>query len=156
MPVWRTLRHNGVAFPDPFLPKGLSVRLVGQELKLSPLAEEMAYQFAKKKDTPYVQDPVFRANFMKYFAKQLPPPATKDTRFEELDFSQFYGLVDDERRQKENITKDAKKTLAQTRKERKEKLKAQFGKAWLDGKEIEGANWMGESPRLLMGRGGDP
>ena len=156
MPVWRTLRHNGVAFPDPFLPKGLSVRLAGQELKLSPLAEEMAYQFAKKKDTPYVQDPVFRENFMRYFAKELPPPATKNTKFEELDFSQFYGLVDDEKRQKESMTKDAKKTLAQTRKERKEKLKAQFGKAWLDGKEIEVANWMVEPPGLFMGRGGHP
>jgi len=67
MPVWRTLTHNGVAFPDPYLPRGLSVRVSGQEVKLSPLAEEMAYQFAKKKDTPYVLDAVFVANFMKYF-----------------------------------------------------------------------------------------
>src|ERR1700693_5750782 len=112
MPVWRTLRHNGVAFPDPFLPKGLSVRLVGQELKLSPLAEEMAYQFAKKKDTPYVQDPVFRTNFMKYFVKQLPPPVTKQTRFEDIDLSQLYKLVDQEKRDKETMTKEAKKSLA--------------------------------------------
>ena len=60
----------------------------------------MAYQFAKKKDTPYVQDPVFRANFMKYFTKELPPPATKKTKFEDIDFSQFYRLVDQEKMQK--------------------------------------------------------
>ena len=79
MPVWKTFRHNGIAFPDPYVPRGLSIRVSGQVIKLSPLAEEMAYQFAKKKDTPYVQDPVFRANFMKYFVKELPPPVTKQT-----------------------------------------------------------------------------
>src|SRR5271169_4284327 len=112
MPVWRTLRHNGVAFPDAYLPRGLSIRISGQEVKLSPLAEEMAYQFAKKKDTPYVQDPVFVANFLKYFVKQLPPPATKQTKFEEIDLSQFYKLVDQEKMQKETMTKEAKKSLA--------------------------------------------
>src|ERR1700690_432025 len=110
MPVWRTLTHNGVAFPDPYLPRGLSIRFSGQEVKLSPLAEEMAYQFAKKKDTPYVQDPVFRTNFMEYFVKELPSPATKQTKFEDLDFSQFYRLVDEEKRQKETTTKETKKS----------------------------------------------
>jgi DNA topoisomerase-1 len=156
MPVWRTLRHNGVAFPDPYLPRGLTVRVSGQEVKLSPLAEEMAYQFAKKKDTLYVQDPVFRANFMKYFVKELPAPVTKQTRFEELDLSQFYRLVDDEKRQKEAMTKEVKKSLAQSRKEKKEKLKEKYGYAWLDERKIEVANWMVEPPGLFMGRGGHP
>jgi DNA topoisomerase-1 len=156
MPVWRTLRHNGVAFPDPYLPRGLAVRVSGQEVKLSPLAEEMAYQFAKKKDTPYVQDPVFRANFMKYFVKELPPPVTKQTKFEELDFSQFYRVVDEEKRDKEAMTKEAKKSLAASRKENREVLRAKYGKAVLDGKEIELANYMVEPPGLFMGRGAHP
>ncbi len=156
MPVWRTLRHNGVVFPDPYIPRGLSVKLSGQELKLSPLAEEMAYQFAKKKDTPYVQDPVFRANFMKYFARELPPPATKQTRFEELDFSQFYRLVDQEKMQKDTMTKEEKKALAASRKEKREALRAMYGKAVLDGKEIELGNYMVEPPGLFMGRGAHP
>ncbi len=153
MPVWRTLRHNGVVFPDPYVPKGLSVKLSGQDLKLSPLAEEMAYQFAKKKDTPYVQDPVFRANFMKYFAKELPQPATRHTKFEELDFSQFYRVVNQEKRQKEDMTKEEKKALAASRKEKREALRAKYGKAVLDGKEIELGNYMVEPPGLFMGRG---
>ncbi len=156
MPVWRTLRHNGVVFPDPYVPKGLSVRLSGQELKLSLLAEEMAYQFAKKKDTPYVQDPVFRANFMKYFTKELPPPATKNTKFEDIDFSQFYRLVDQEKMQKETMTKEGKKALAASRKEKREALRAKYGKAVLDGKEIELANYMVEPPGMFMGRGAHP
>jgi DNA topoisomerase I len=156
MPVWRTLRHNGVVFPDPYIPRGLSVKLSGQELKLSPLAEEMAYQFAKKKDTPYVQDPVFRANFMKYFTKVLPPPATKQTKFEDLDFSQFYRLVDQEKMQKESMTKEEKKALANNRKEKREALRAKYGKAVLDGREIELGNYMVEPPGLFMGRGAHP
>ncbi|MGH9917989.1 MAG: DNA topoisomerase I, partial [Nitrososphaerales archaeon] len=127
MPVWRTLRHNGVVFPDPYLPKGLTVKVSGQVVKLSPLAEEMAYQFAKKKDTPYVQDHVFRENFMKYFVRQLPPPATKQTKFEEVDFSQFYRLVEHEKKDKETMTKEAKKSLAANRKEKREALKARYG-----------------------------
>jgi len=156
MPVWRTLRHNGVVFPDPYVPKGLSVKLSGQELRLAPLAEEMAYQFAKKKDTPYVQDPVFRSNFMKYFVKELPPPATKQTKFEELDFSQFYKLVDQEKMQKETMTKEEKKALANSRKEKRETLRAKYGKAVLDGNEIELGNYMVEPPGLFMGRGAHP
>jgi DNA topoisomerase I len=156
MPVWKTFRHNGIAFPDPYVQKGLSVRILGQEVKLPPLAEEMAYQFAKKKDTPYVKDPVFVANFMKYFVKQLPPPANKQTKFEDVDFSQFYRLVDQEKKDKEVMTKEAKKSLAAARKERREALRAKYGKALIDGKEIEIANWMAEPPGLFMGRGSHP
>jgi DNA topoisomerase-1 len=156
MPVWKTFRHNGIAFPDPYVPKGLSVRASGQEVKLSSLAEEMAYQFAKKKDTPYVQDPVFVANFMKYFVKELSPPAGKQTKFQDVDFSQLFRLVDQEKAQKETMSKEAKKSLALARKEKREKLREKFGKALLDGKEIELTNWMAEPPGLFMGRGAHP
>ena len=50
----------------------MTVTIRGETVALSPMAEEMAYNFAKKKDTPYVQDPVFVGNFMKYFRKELP------------------------------------------------------------------------------------
>jgi DNA topoisomerase I len=156
MAVWRTLTHKGIAFPDPYLPRGLTVRVLGQEVKLSPIAEEMAYQFAKKKDTPYVQDPVFVANFMKYFVKELPSSAPKQVKFQDFDFSQFYRLVDEEKKDKETMTKEAKKSLAASRKEKREKLREAYGKALLDGKEIELANWMAEPPGLFAGRGAHP
>ena len=72
MPVWKTLRHSGVAFPPAHSPTGLTMAIRGEVVTPSPLGDEMAYQFAKKKDTPYVQDPVFVENFMKYFSKELP------------------------------------------------------------------------------------
>ena len=152
---WKTLSHNGVNLPPQYEPDGLSITVRGNPLKLSPLAEEMAYQFAKKKDTPYIQDPVFRSNFMGDFVKQLPPWC-KDAKFEEVDFSSLYAKVDREKVAKESLTKEQKKALAASRKVQREALKARFGRAVLDGKEVDIANWVVEPPGLFMGRGQHP
>ncbi|HUI23363.1 MAG TPA: DNA topoisomerase I [Nitrososphaerales archaeon] len=152
---WKTLSHNGVNFPDLYQPEGLRVRVNGEQVGLSPLAEEMAYNLAKKKDTPYVQDPVFTANFMEDFVKQLPPTC-RGAGFKDVDFSELYRKVDAEKAAKESMTKDQRKTLAAARKERREALKAKFGKAILDGKEVDFANYMVEPPGLFMGRGQHP
>ena len=152
MPVWKTFRHNGIAFPPTHDVKGVGVVIRGQVVSLSPIADEMAYNFAKKKDTPYVRDPVFVENFMKYFAKELPTEF-RGVKYSEIDFSRFYSLVDQEKRTKEAMTKDEKKSLAASRKVRKEEMKGKYGKANIDGKEVEIANWLAEPPGLFMGRG---
>ena len=131
------------------------MRVRGREFELSPLAEEMAYNFAKKKDTPYVLDPVFRSNFMEDFLKQLPAEC-KGAEFKDLDFSELNRKVDTEKAAKDSMTKDERKALTETRKERREVLKAKFGKAILDGKEVDFANYMVEPPGLFMGRGQHP
>jgi DNA topoisomerase I len=155
MPVWKTLRHSGVAFPPEHPVKGLTVTVRGESVALSPLAEEMAYQFAKKKDTPYVKDPVFVENFMKYFSEELPQNL-KGVKFSEIDFSKFYRLVDQEKREKESMSKDEKKRLAASRKEQREAMKTKYGKALIDDKEVDIANWLVEPPGLFMGRGEHP
>ncbi|MDG7028605.1 MAG: DNA topoisomerase I [Nitrososphaerota archaeon] len=152
---WKTLSHSGVNFPDPYVPEGLTVSVGGGDVALSPLAEEMAYNFAKKKETPYVQDPVFRSNFMSDFVKQLPD-RYRGIKFEEVGFSKFYRKVDMEKAAKEGMSKEEKKAQAASRKERREALKAKYGKAILDGKEVDIANWMVEPPGLFMGRGQHP
>jgi len=152
---WKTLSHNGVNFPDHYAPEGLAVVVRGKRVPLSPLAEEMAYQLAKKKDTPYIQDAMFRSNFMGDFVKQLPGWAL-DAKFTDVDFSELYRKVDAEKSAKESMTKEQKKALAVSRKERREALKEKFGKAVLDGKEVDIANWMVEPPGLFMGRGQHP
>ncbi len=124
-------------------------------MELSPLAEEMAYHLAKKKDTPYVHDPIFLSNFMSDFLKQLPSWC-KGSKFEEVDFSQFYAKVDAEKNAKESMGKDQKKTLAASRKEARDALKSDYGFATLDGNRVEIANWMVEPPGLFMGRGQHP
>ena len=152
---WKTLSHNGVHFPPPYEPTGMPVRVSGKSVALSPLAEEMAYLFAKKKDTPYVQDPVFTSNFVDDFLKQLPAWC-KGATYGDIDFSEFYRRVDDEKAAKEAMTKEQKKALAASRKDQREGLKAKYGKAILDGKEVDFANWMVEPPGIFMGRGRHP
>ena len=152
---WTTLSHRGVSFPDEYQPDGLSVKVNGKSVKLSPLAEEMAYNLAKKKDTPYIQDPTFRNNFMGDFVKQLPSEFRK-AKYEDVDFSELFAKVDREKAAKEGMSKEQKKTLAASRKERRESLKKEFGFAVIDGKQVEFANYMVEPPGLFMGRGKHP
>jgi DNA topoisomerase I len=153
---WRTLSHNGVNLPDLYQPEGLLIVVKGRQVALSPLAEEMAYNLAKKKDTPYVQDHTFTSNFMGDFVDQLPPWCKKGAKFEDVDFGELYRKVDAEKALKEGLSKEQKKTLAATRKDRREALKAKYGVAVLDGKEVDIANWMVEPPGLFMGRGQHP
>lgn len=154
-PVWKTMTHNGVAFPEPHLPAGLTVKVKGREVPLTPLADEMAYHLAKKKDTPYVKDPVFLRNFVQDFRKELPDWCN-GSKFEDVDFSKFYDRVEEEKRAKAAMTKEEKKAQAAARKSRKEELKGKYGRATIDGQEVEIANWMVEPPGLFMGRGAHP
>jgi DNA topoisomerase-1 len=152
---WTTLSHNGVNFPDPHVPTGMSVKAGGRSVPLTPLADEMAYHLAKKKDTPYIQDTVFRSNFMQDFLQELPEWC-RGMAFQDLDFSDFFSRVDAEKEAKERQSKEEKKRLAAERKEMREALKARFGLAILDGKKVDIANWMVEPPGLFMGRGQHP
>ena len=152
---WKTLQHNGVYFPPVYSPGGLSVDVKGRAVQLTPLAEEMAYNLAKKKDTQYIQDPVFRSNFMSDFLKRLPQWCA-GAKFEEVDFSLLYRKVDSEKKAKEAMGKEEKKAQAGARKEARETLKAHYGFAILDGKRVEFGNYMVEPPGLFMGRGQHP
>ena len=152
---WTTLTHGGVYFPPPYQPVGLSIAVKGRRVRLSPLAEEMAYHLAKKKDTPYIQDPVYRKNFMHDFIPQVPE-IDRSTAYEDVDFSEFFGQVDAEKRAKESMSKQAKKGQAASRKQSREALKSKYGFATLDGNSVEIANYMVEPPGLFMGRGQHP
>ena len=152
---WKTLSHAGVNFPDPYVSQGLTIRVRGRDVPLSPLAEEMAYHLAKKKDTPYINDPAFVSNFMKDFAKQLPE-SCKGATFPDIDFSTFFRIADREKANKESLGKEEKKAFAMARKEKRDALKSRFGRASIDGREVDIANWMVEPPGLFMGRGTHP
>ncbi|MEM0363972.1 MAG: hypothetical protein QXS25_00170 [Candidatus Nitrosocaldus sp.] len=152
---WRQLQHNGVALPPPYEPKGLSIRIKGEMIRLTPEQEEMAYAFAKKKDTQYVKDPVFLLNFLNDFLK-LFPEQYRDARIEDIDFSEVYAYVDREKEMKSTMDKETKKRLASERKKLREQLKSIYGYAIVDGERYEVANWMVEPPGIFMGRGEHP
>ncbi len=152
---WKTLQHNGILFPPAYEAQGIKIKIKGVSIDLDLNQEEMIYQWAKKKDTPYAQDKVFQKNFTADFAKTLPSKF-KNISYEDLDFSNAYKLVDKEKDLKEMMTKEEKKALAVKRKELREQLKEKFGKAIIDGNEVEVANYMAEPPGIFIGRGEHP
>ena len=152
---WKTLQHNAILFPPDFASKGIKIKIKGQPVDLNILQEEMVYQWAKKKDTPYAQDKVFQKNFTSDFAKTLNSKFNKIS-YQDIDFSQAYKIVDKEKDLKEMMSKEEKKKLAKKRKELKEEMTEKYGKAIIDGSEVEVANYMAEPPGIFIGRGEHP
>jgi len=54
------------------------------------------------------------------------------------------------------MTKEEKKALALKRKEIREEMKIKYGKAIIDGQEVDVGNYMAEPPGIFMGRGDHP
>ena len=152
---WKTLQHNGILFPPAYEAQGIKIKIKGEKVDLNLDQEEMIYQWAKKKDTSYAQDKVFQKNFTADFAKTLDSKFKKIS-YEDIDFSDAYKLVDKEKDLKEMMTKEEKKAIAAKRKELREELKAKYGVAIMDGKEVEVGNYMAEPPGIFIGRGEHP
>jgi len=150
---WKTLQHNGILFPPAYEAQGIKIKIKDETVNLNLAQEEMVYQWAKKKDTPYAQDKVFQKNFTADFAKELK---IKKLSYEDIDFSNAYKIVDKEKDLKELMTKEEKKDQAKKRKELREKLKTKYGIAIMDGKEVEVGNYMAEPPGIFIGRGEHP
>ena len=68
---WKKLQHNGILFPPEYEKQGITIKVKGDTINLDINQEEMVYQWAKKKDTPYAQDKVFQKNFTLDFVKTL-------------------------------------------------------------------------------------
>ena len=152
---WKTLQHNGILFPPDFESKGIKIKINDENASLDLLQEEMIYQWAKKKDTPYVDDKIFQKNFVADFAKTFKGKY-KNLQLSDIDLSDPFKLVDREKDAKEMLTKDEKKSLAAKRKELREEMKIKYGTAIMDDKEVEVANYMAEPPGIFIGRGEHP
>jgi len=159
---WKTLQHNGILFPPDFKSQGIKIKISGEHVEPSLIQEEMVYQWAKKKDAPkpgtaekYVEDPIFQKNFISDFAKTFNGKF-KNIKYTDVDFAQAYKLVDKEKEAKELMTKEEKKALALKRKEIREEMKIKYGKAVMDGQEVDVGNYMAEPPGIFMGRGEHP
>ena len=160
---WTDLEHNGVTFPPEYVQRGINIKILGEIFFLNREQEEIIYAWAKKKDTHYVKDPVFQANFLSDFKKLLPERFMSVRNIDEIDMTEAFSLVDKESKIKENekiriksLTRDEKRRISQGKKIEKEKLKAIYGKAKIDGIEVDVANWLVEPPGIFMGRGLHP
>jgi DNA topoisomerase I len=148
------LIHNGIVIPEPPEPTGLRITVRGREVALTPEQEEMALAWARKKDTDYVRDPVFAANFMRDFSAALgiDPPLT----INEVDFSRYEAYVDEERAAKEDLSPEQRKEQAAQRKAEREALKAKYGYAIVNGQRVELGTYLTEPSGIFMGRGQHP
>ena len=160
---WTDLEHNGVAFPPEYVQRGINIKILGEIFFLNREQEELIYAWAKKKETHYVKDPVFQANFLSDFKKLLPERFTSVSNIDEIDMTEAFSLVDKELKIKENekiriksLTRDERRRISQEKKLEKEKLKAIYGQAKIDGIEVDVANWLVEPPGIFMGRGLHP
>ena len=160
---WTDLEHNGVAFPPEYVQRGINIKILGEIFFLNREQEELIYAWAKKKDTHYVKDPVFQGNFLSDFKKLLPERFTSVRNIDEIDMTEAFSLVDKELKIKENekiriksLTRDERRRISQGKKLEKEKLKAIYGQAKIDGIEVDVANWLVEPPGIFMGRGLHP
>jgi DNA topoisomerase I len=161
---WNTLIHNGVCFPTEYELKALNFKINGETFLLNREQEELIYSWARKKDTHYIEDPIFQKNFLSDFKKLLPEKFSSSlTSIEQIDFKEFFILVDKEKKEKEkekeklkSLTRDDRKKIFTEKKKETEKLKSFYGKAIVDGVEVDVANWLVEPPGLFMGRGQHP
>jgi DNA topoisomerase-1 len=147
-----SLHHNGVLIPPRYKGKGLSIKIDGREVKLTTAQEEMAFAWAKKLGTPYVEDPVFVKNFHHDVSTKLGVTVKQG----DIDYSEILIVVEQEREDKAHLSRDEKKRLAAQRKKKRETNKEKYGYAWLDGNRVEISNYVAEPSSIFMGRGKHP
>jgi DNA topoisomerase-1 len=146
------LHHNGVLVPPRYAGKGLTIKVKEEKIKLTPEQEEMALAWAKKIGTPYVEDPVFAKNFHSDFSKKLGI----NVKPGDVDYSEILSFVENERACKANLSREKRKQLAAQRKAKREMNKERYGYAWVDGVQMEVANYAVEPSCIFMGRGKHP
>jgi len=181
--VMKSLKHKGIYVPE-YDCKGFSVKIQGQTIPLKTKSEQMAIAWIRKRQSAASSpDKVFMKNFMREFLEQLRDE-NRSLQFleafaagylqkiddyagndignsdsvihKDVDFSEIADFLKQEKQNKENMPKDEKKQKAAERKAGREKLKAHYGFAEVDGQKLEIANWTAEPSCLFAGRGDHP
>ena len=181
--VLTSLKHNGIYVPK-YEPKGFSIKIQGQTIKLPEKSEQMAVAWIRKRQSAASPpDGLFMKNFMREFLEQLklenPALEFLGTFASEylrkidgaetsdvcnpngaihgnIDFSEISAYVEQEKQKKLSIPQTEKKLQAAERKAKREELKANYGLAEVDGQKLEIANWTAEPSCLFAGRGDHP
>jgi DNA topoisomerase-1 len=158
----KQLVHQGVVVPTPPGPYNLTLTIRGRPVALTPEQEEMALAWARKLGTPYVDDPVFVANFLADFtaavhsAHAMRTTSEPPLKLEEIDFTPAAEIVAAERAARERMTREERKALAAGRKAAREALRETYGHAIVDGERTELGTYLVEPSSIFMGRGKHP
>jgi DNA topoisomerase-1 len=179
----KSLKHNGIYVPS-YDHKGFNIKIEGQKIRLKPKSEQMAISWIRKKQSALSPpDKVFIMNFMQEFLKQLKDEnqslrlldaflaeylqrignytgndiGNSDSAIHQgIDFKEISDFLNQEKQNKQNMSQADKKQKAAERKAAREKLKAHYGFAEVDGQKLEIANWTAEPSCLFAGRGDHP
>jgi DNA topoisomerase-1 len=150
---WSSFSHNGVLFPEPYVPHKIPLIYDGKEIILDPESEEYATIYAKFTGTEYLNNKTFKKNFFSDWKHYLKKAGfTEITDFSKCDFSLIYNYILKHRQEKENLTKEEKDKV----KEQKDKAEDKFKIAIVDGKEQAVGNFRMEPPGIFLGRGCHP
>ena len=146
---WTTFKHNGVLFPEPYIPHKIPIIYDGEEIILEEKSEEYASIYSKYTGTDYIKHKKFKMNFFKDWSKILKKDGfTQIKDFDKVDFSKIYNYF----LTKKEKTKDEK----EKEKNEREKKEKNYKFAIVDGKKEELGNFRLEPPGLFMGRGCHP
>jgi len=148
----KQLHHNGVLIPHRYKGKGFTIQVKGKKIKLTPRQEEMAFAWAKKIGTPYVEDPVFAKNFHRDFSKKLGI----NVKPGDVDYSIVLSTIEKERAWKASLSREERKQLTAQRKAQRAANKDRYGFVWVDGTRVEVANYAVEPSSIFIGRGKHP
>ncbi len=148
----KQLHHNGVLVPSRYKGNDLTIKVKKKKIKLTPEQEEMALAWAKKMGTPYVEDHVFAKNFHCDFSKKLGI----NVKTGDIDYSEVFAFIENERAWKANLSREERRQLTAQRKTHRETNKARYGYAWVDGVQMEVANYAVEPSSIFIGRGNHP
>lgn len=150
---WETFSHNGVLFPDPYIPHGVPLIYGGKKIVLKPDSEEYATIYAKFTETEYVKNKIFNKNFFNDWIRILKSDGHGEiNKFELCDFSLILKHLLEHKEKKKNMSKEEK----QKEKEKKDKFEEKFKIAYVDGKEQATGNFRIEPPGIFLGRGCHP
>ena len=147
-----SMHHNGVMVPPKFEGLDMSINIKGEPFKLNSEQEERALAWAKKIGTPYVEDRDFADNFHKDFSEVLGFKVIPG----DVDYTDIYNLIIEEREARKNLPKEEKKRLREERKVIRESNKEKYGYAVIDGERCEIGNYTAEPSCIFMGRGQHP
>ncbi len=150
---WTTFSHNGVLFPDPYVPHKVPLIYDGKKIILDPESEEYATIYAKFIDTEYTQNKIFNKNFFADWKPILKKGGFSEiTDLSKCDFSLIIEHILKHKEAKANLTKEEKEKI----KEKKDKYEEKFKVALVDGKEQPTGNFRIEPPGIFLGRGCHP
>ena len=96
---WTTFKHNGVLFPEQYVPHGIpliytDISGIKEEIVLDPLSEEYATIYAKFLDTEYIKNKLFNKNFFNDWKVYLKKGGfSKISELTKCDFKLIYNYL---------------------------------------------------------------